>query len=156
MPLTPAEKQRRYREQRKNNLEKEAECKGNDLERYHASKNLVGDLTTRFNIEHSKRNGETNASPAPSDQDQVIPTACKRLSTPQLSISRENTPNSIKLAATRGRKQVKRDRSKLIRDKMKLQLHVFLKKNKMQKRYLLDDMKNLYLSFKREKPYVEM
>ncbi|CAB3240561.1 unnamed protein product [Arctia plantaginis] len=106
MPLTPAEKQRRYREQRKNNLEKEAEYKGNDLERYHASKNLVGDLTTRFNIEHSKRNGETNASPAPSDQDQVIPTAYKRLSTPQLSISRENTPNSIKLAATRGRKQV--------------------------------------------------
>lgn len=47
MPLTPAEKQRRYRERRKSNPEKEAESKRKDRDRYHANKRLVRDLKSR-------------------------------------------------------------------------------------------------------------
>ncbi|CAH4023790.1 unnamed protein product [Pieris brassicae] len=49
MPLTPAEKQRRYRARRKNNPERDAEFKRKDRERYHINKRLVRDLTT---LEH--------------------------------------------------------------------------------------------------------
>ncbi|GBP93100.1 Mariner Mos1 transposase [Eumeta japonica] len=42
MPLTPAEKQRRYRERRKNNPEKDAESKRKDRERYHCKQTLTG------------------------------------------------------------------------------------------------------------------
>ncbi|CAK1583097.1 unnamed protein product [Parnassius mnemosyne] len=47
MALTPAEKQRRYRERRKKDPEKEAANKRKDLERYHAKKRLVKNLTSR-------------------------------------------------------------------------------------------------------------
>lgn len=45
--LTPAERQRRYRENRKNYPEKVAEVKRKDLERYHAQKKLVADMSIR-------------------------------------------------------------------------------------------------------------
>lgn len=43
--LTPAERQRRCREKRKNYPEKVAEIKRKNLERYHARKKLVADLS---------------------------------------------------------------------------------------------------------------
>lgn len=45
--LTPAEKQRRYREKLKNDPEKVAEIKRKNLERYHARKKLVADMSIR-------------------------------------------------------------------------------------------------------------
>lgn len=45
--LTPAERQRRCREKRKNDPEKVAEIKRKDLERYHARKKLVGDMSVQ-------------------------------------------------------------------------------------------------------------
>ncbi|CAH2085774.1 unnamed protein product [Euphydryas editha] len=45
--LTPAERQRRCREKRKNDPEKVAEIKRKDLERYHARKKLVADMSIR-------------------------------------------------------------------------------------------------------------
>ncbi|CAH0399057.1 unnamed protein product [Chilo suppressalis] len=45
MALTPAEKQRCYREKRKIYPEKEAKAKRKDLERYHARKRLVTDIS---------------------------------------------------------------------------------------------------------------
>lgn len=45
--LTPAERQRRCREKRKNDPEKVAEIKRKDLERYHARKKLVADMSMR-------------------------------------------------------------------------------------------------------------
>lgn len=148
MPLTPAEKQRRYRERRKNNAEKEAESKRKDRERYHKHKRLVRDLTTREHRAIKKKWRSANArrrvqaralrnimhtpessppclnSPAPTDQNQVT--------------SYENTPSSTTSAAVRGRKQVKRNRSKLFRDNMKLkeQLEAANKRyEKYKKRY---------------------
>lgn len=47
MPLSAAEKQRRCREKMKKDLEKFAEEKRKNLERYHARKKLVKDMTTR-------------------------------------------------------------------------------------------------------------
>lgn len=163
MPLTPAEKQRRYRERRKNNPEKEAESKRKDLERYHANKRLVRDLTTREHRAIKKKWRSANArwrdkaralriimhtpesspprsnSPALIGQDQVISRAShRRLSTPQRSTSRENTPNSTTTVAKRGRKQVIRNRSKLFRDNMRLkeQLEAVNKRcEKYKKRY---------------------
>lgn len=162
MPLTPAEKQRRYRERRKNNPEKDAESKRKDRERYHANKRLVRDLTTREHRAIKKKWRSANArrkdkvralrvvtytpepspprlnSPAAPSQDQIIPNADRRLFTPQLSTSRENTPSSISSSASRGRKQVKRNRSKLFRDNIKLkeQLEAINKSyQKYKKRY---------------------
>lgn len=47
MPLSAAERQRRCRERRKTQPDKFAEVKRKDLERYHARKKLVKDMTTR-------------------------------------------------------------------------------------------------------------
>lgn len=45
--LTPAERQRRCREKRKKYPEKVAEIRRKDLERYHARKKLVADLSVQ-------------------------------------------------------------------------------------------------------------
>ncbi|XP_060806083.1 uncharacterized protein LOC132902979 [Amyelois transitella] len=126
-----AEKQRRYRERCKNNPEKVAEAKRKDLERYHAKKRLVKDLWRSAN---SRRKDKARAlrivmhtpesTPPRLDSrasiDQVISRDYRRSSTPQLSTSRENTPHSTTSSVVRGRKQVKRNRSKLFRDNTKL------------------------------------
>ncbi|CAH0558569.1 unnamed protein product [Brassicogethes aeneus] len=142
MPLTPAEKQRRYRERRKNNPEKEAESRRKDRERYHAKKCLVRDLSASEHRAIKKKWRSANArrknSPAPSDQHQLIPNADHRLSTPQPSDSRELTLSSIISTASRGRKKVHRNRSKLFRDNIKLkeQLEAIKKRSeKYKKRY---------------------
>lgn len=46
-PLSAAERQRRYREKRKNHPEKDAEAKRKGLERYHAQKKLVKDMSPK-------------------------------------------------------------------------------------------------------------
>lgn len=45
--ITPAERQRRCQEKRKHYPEKVAEIKRKDLERYHARKKLVADMSMR-------------------------------------------------------------------------------------------------------------
>lgn len=115
MPLTPAEKQRRYRERRKNNPEKEAEVKRKDLEWYHLP---------------------CLNSPVPIGQN--VSRDYLRIATTRLSASRGNTPSSTTSSTVRGRKQVKRNRSKLFRDntKLKEQLEAVNKKHeKYKKRY---------------------
>ncbi|CAH0397655.1 unnamed protein product [Chilo suppressalis] len=161
MSLTPAVKQRRYRERRRNNQEKEEETKRKDRERYHANKRLVSDLTTRqhraikkkWRCANARRRDKAKAlsmimhtpesspprsnSPAITDQHQVVLRAYRHLSTPRLSTSRESTPNSTS-AAVRGRKQIKTNRSRLFRDNMKLkeQLEAVNKRyEKYKKRY---------------------
>lgn len=59
--LKAAERQRRYREKRKNYLEKLAEVKRKDLERYHTRKKLVADMTVRENGNNKmKKEGRTS------------------------------------------------------------------------------------------------
>lgn len=55
VPLTPPEKQRRYRERRKNNLEKEAESRRKGRKRYRAKKRLVPDLSAREHRDIKKK-----------------------------------------------------------------------------------------------------
>lgn len=47
MALTPAEKQRKYRERRKNDKEKNEENKKKDHERYHKNKILISDMSEK-------------------------------------------------------------------------------------------------------------
>ncbi|CAG9784023.1 unnamed protein product [Diatraea saccharalis] len=119
MPFTAAEKQRRYREWRQNNPERRKD-KARSL---------------RIIMHTPESTPPRSNSPAPIAQ---IISRDRRLSTPQLSTSRENTPNSIASSAVRGRKQVKRNRFKLFRDntKLKEQLEAVNKKyEKYKKRY---------------------
>ncbi|XP_025828833.1 uncharacterized protein LOC112904017 [Agrilus planipennis] len=143
MPLTPAEKQRRYRERRRNNQEKEEETKRKDRERYHANKRLVRDLTTRehraikkkWRCANARRRDKAKALSMIMHTPESSPPRSN--SPPRLSTSRESTPNSTS-AAVRGRKQIKRNRSKLFRDNMKLkeQLETVNKRHeKYKKRY---------------------
>ncbi|XP_059053671.1 uncharacterized protein LOC131847958 [Achroia grisella] len=87
MPLTPAGKQRRYRERRKNNPEKEAESKRKDLERYHANKRLVRDLTTREHRAIKKKWRSANAKRRDKARTHIV-----SMHTPESSPSRLNSP----------------------------------------------------------------
>lgn len=124
--LTPAERQRRYREKRKNDPEKIAEIKRKDLERFHARKKLVADMSERehrhkkriWQEENKKRREKKKMleevllnTPAPSripETQRTTPPA-----TPK--------PSEVSTRSSRGRKKVKRDRSKLYRDNIKFQ-----------------------------------
>lgn len=150
MALTPAEKQRRYRERRKSNHEKEAANKKKDLERYHAKKRLVKDLTSRehraikkkWRAANAKRRDRAKAlrivmhtpesspgimtprlrTPNSQGQNQVLPRDLTSIR--RLSTPQLSTPHenspSTTSAAKRGRKYVKRNRSKLFRENLKL------------------------------------
>lgn len=69
MPLTPAEKQRRYRNKRKLDPVKDEEARKKALDRYHKTKRLVKDLTScehrqakrKWRIANSKRRARIHA-----------------------------------------------------------------------------------------------
>nr|CAI5853186.1 unnamed protein product [Callosobruchus analis] len=109
MPLTAAENQRRYRERRKMDPEREADSKRKDLERYHANKRLVRDLTPREHriIKKKWRSANTKRKDQAKALREVMHTS-------------ESSPDITKIIAKRGRKQVKRNRSKLYRDNLRL------------------------------------
>ncbi|CAG5017997.1 unnamed protein product [Parnassius apollo] len=145
MALTPAEKQRRYRERRKKDPEKEAANKRKDLERYHAKKRLVKNATSqehraikKWRAANARRRDRTKAlrvvmhtpesspgimtprsrTPTPLGPNQVLPRVLpsnRRLSTPQLLTPHESSPSSTTSAAKWGRKQLKRNRTKLFK-----------------------------------------
>nr|CAH7721805.1 unnamed protein product [Callosobruchus chinensis] len=125
--LTAAERQRRCREKRKNDPEKVAEVKRKDLERYHARKKLVADMSVRehrimkrkWQQENKKRREKKQLlenvllnSPPPSPIPE-LPEVAK--------MSHPATPTRSEGSSSRGRKKVKRDRTKLYRDNIKLQ-----------------------------------
>lgn len=144
MALTAAEKQRRYRERRKNNPVKEMASKKKDLERYHAKKRLVKDLTPRehrtlkkkWRIANAKRRDrrralrvvmntpestpgiETPRSASPINDGQnlasVLSPALELLSSPRLSTSRQNSATPSMSSVS------KRGRNKVKRDRSKL------------------------------------
>lgn len=117
MPLSAAERQRRCREKRKKDPEKVAEVKRKDLERYHARKKLVKDMTARehremtrkWQVRNKKRREQqkalqnvlmnTPASTPPPSSPRLLPLSPR---------SRSLTPASS-TASARGRKQVRRD-----------------------------------------------
>ncbi|CAH0397863.1 unnamed protein product [Chilo suppressalis] len=158
MALTAAEKQRRYREKRKLNPEKVAEAKRKDLERYHAKKRLVKDMTPRehrvskkkWRVANAKRRDRQRAlriimhtpestpgveTPPPSDMisRNFSPrfVTARRLSTPQPPTPRYGSASPNISAKARGRKKVKRDRSKLLRENLKFKEEL----QKMKKKY---------------------
>nr|CAH7753912.1 unnamed protein product [Callosobruchus chinensis] len=117
--LTAAERQRRCREKRKNDPEKVAEVKRKDLERYHARKKLVADMSVRehrimkrkWQQENKKRREKKQLlenvllnSPPPSPIPE-LPEVAK--------MSHPATPTRSEGSSSRGRKKVKRDRTKL-------------------------------------------
>ncbi|KAH9630106.1 hypothetical protein HF086_004812 [Spodoptera exigua] len=129
MALSAAERQRRCREKRKLNPELVAEVKRKDLERYHARKKLVKDMTPKehkkikrqWQIRNKKRRERqktlqnvlmnTPASTPPPSSPRLLPLSPRSLSL---------TPTSS-VASSRGRKQVRRDRSRLYRQNIQLQ-----------------------------------
>ncbi|KAL4705686.1 hypothetical protein ACJJTC_018759 [Scirpophaga incertulas] len=132
MALTPAEKQRRYRQKLKLDPEKCAEAKRKHRERYHSNKKLVKDMTER---EHrcAKRKWKT-ANKKRRERQRAARIVLESLESPS-STPQSGSPVS---PASRGRRQVRRDRSALYRQNVKLQeeLEEFKKKcNKYKKRY---------------------
>ncbi|CAH1958438.1 unnamed protein product [Acanthoscelides obtectus] len=130
MALTPAEKQRRYRLKLKLDPVKNDEAKRKHLERYHAKKKLVKDMTERehraakrrWKIANKKRRERQKAA------QQLVE------NTPPFT-PRSGTPDSPRC---RSRKRVRRDQSALYRQNVKLQeeLERLKKKcNKYKKRY---------------------
>ncbi|XP_045513418.1 uncharacterized protein LOC123707427 isoform X2 [Pieris brassicae] len=100
MPLTPAEKQRRYRARRKNNPERDAEFKRKDRERYHINKRLVRDLTTlehraikaKWRSANARRKGKME-QPAPGSTVSVVsstpfPASTAAMEDPRMSKAR--------------------------------------------------------------------
>ncbi|CAG5042661.1 unnamed protein product [Parnassius apollo] len=124
-PLSAAERQLRCQEKRKSDPEKVAEVKRKDLERYHARKKLVADINAKKHRIMKRKWQQANKKRRKKKQmlENVL------LATPALSPIPENPqirPHSAKptlseASSARGRKKVKRDRSKMYRDNIKLQ-----------------------------------
>lgn len=133
-PLTAAERQRRCREKRKNDQEKVAEVRRKDLERYHARKKLVKDMTTR---EHRiiKRKWQRHNKKRREKREMLQSTVMNTPDpSPVLESVRELTPAlSSGSCSSRGRNKVKRDRSKVYRTNIKLQEQVKGLEKKLRK-----------------------
>ena len=145
MALTAAEKQKRYRAKVKQDPEREAELKRRHCLRYHSKKILVKDMTERehrnakrrWKLANKKRRDEQKAL------QNLFPVTPEHTPPP--------TPNPHQVL---GRKQVRRDRSALYRQNVKLQEELENLKRQCQKykkRYqrakrsrLVEDDKNKY------------
>ncbi|XP_073947824.1 uncharacterized protein [Choristoneura fumiferana] len=141
MPLTPAQKQKRYREKLKQNSEKHEEAKKKHRELYHKTKRLVKDLTPKekkhANLIWKLRQREYRKK----QKNLQTVLAATPPSTPVSELLELNAeinqtpPPSPQLAPPkeRGRKKVKRNRSKLYRQNKKLKEDLELLKKKCEK-----------------------
>lgn len=135
--LTAAERQRRCREKRKNDPEKVAEVKRKDLERYHARKKLVADMTARKHRIMKRKWQQGNKKRR--EKKQMLENVL--LNTPAPSPTPEDlqmrhqtpTPSEVSTTTSRGRKKVKRDRTKLYRDNITLQEKIDQLEKKVRK-----------------------
>ncbi|CAG9840726.1 unnamed protein product [Diabrotica balteata] len=125
--LTAAERQRRCREKRKNDPEKVAEVKRKDLERYHARKKLVANMSVREHQIMKRKWQQGNKKRREKKQmlENLLlntPTPSTISEAPEISSSSCcATPTPSEACSSRGRKKVRRDRTKLYRDNIKLQ-----------------------------------
>lgn len=132
-PLTPAEKQRRYKEKLKKDPEKYEEYKRKKRENYHAKKRLVQELTPKEkynarviwrlrkkNLREKKKNLKRILDVTPPSS----PTLQERNHTPPMSPILqpvENTPRNRHSAKTeKGKKTVKTNRPNLYKENLKL------------------------------------
>lgn len=123
--LTAAERQRRCRGKQKNDPEKVAEVKRKDLERYHTRKKLVADMTVREHRMMKRKWQQENKKRKEKKQmlENVLlntPTASPLPVDPQMR-PYSATPTNPEVSSSRGRKRVKRDRTKLYRENIRLQ-----------------------------------
>lgn len=136
--LTPAERQRRCREKRKNDPQKVAEIKRKDLERYHARKKLVADMSTREHRLKKRMWQEANKKRREKKKmlEEVLlntPAPSPTPETPRMTPSATPTPSEVSTHSSRGRKKVKRDRTKLYRDNIKFQEKIYQLEKKIRK-----------------------
>ncbi|CAH1636783.1 unnamed protein product [Spodoptera littoralis] len=137
MALTPAEKQRRYREKLKQDPVKLAEAKSKHLQRYHATKKLVKDMTEREHRSAKRKWKMANRKRRERQKSVQVILDITPASTP-----RSGTPVS---PSSRGRRKVRRDRSALYRQNKKLEEEnekLKRKCNKYKKRYQRQKGKN--------------
>lgn len=130
MASTNAEKQRRYRLKLKLDPIKNAEAKKKHLERYHANKKLVKDMTER---EH--RNIKRKWKTANKKRRERQKCAQQIMNITPASSPRSGTPVSPR---SRGRRQIRRDRSAVYRKNLKIQEELEKMKwlcDKYKKRY---------------------
>lgn len=113
MALTNAEKQRRYRLKLKLDPAKNAEAKKKHLERYHANKKLVKDMTEREHRSAKRKwkNANKKRRERQKTAQQIMDTTPP--SSPQ--------PGPLVSPRSRGRRQIRRDRSAMYRKNIKLQ-----------------------------------
>lgn len=142
MALTPAEKQKRYRERLKQNVEKYAESKRKHREHYHKTKRLVKDLTPKEKkyankiwklrqreYRQRKKNLQMilDVTPPSSPASSVVNFRVQANQTPPAA-----SPSSIS-SRKQGRKKVKRDRSKLYKENKRLREVIEKLKKKYEK-----------------------
>lgn len=124
MPLTAAEKQRRYRERRKLNKEKVEDNKEKDRERYHRNKKLVNELTGREKRLKRRKWRQVKQK--------------QRKALKMLNTVIDNTPPSSPSGlhqnnAVRDRKKVRRERSEVHRKNIRLEAENIKLKKKVDK-----------------------
>lgn len=114
MALTPAEKQRRYRERRKNDKEKNEENKKKDRERYHKNKVLINDMSDRRKRAQRKSWRKAKAERkvrAKNHADNEVESS---------KITSTATINNEQISKSRGRKKKRRDRCNLYKENLML------------------------------------
>lgn len=123
MVLTAAEKQRRYRERRKLNKDKDEEYKKNARDRYHKTKRLKCDMSTRENrLNRRKWRAKKTKQREQKKHDNSL-----LLSPDQVKNNQQNS----------GRKKMRRDRTKLYKDNINLKMEnkkLMQKVEKLRKR----------------------
>ncbi|XP_042907124.1 uncharacterized protein [Parasteatoda tepidariorum] len=132
MPLTAAEKQRRYRERRKLDKNKEEECKLKARDRYHKTKKLANDMSAR---EHRLARKKWRTKKAKQRQ------RIKQNSSPLL------TSNAKKELTGSARKKMRRDRTKLYKENINLKIEnkkIKQKVEKLRKRVYRAKISNRY------------
>lgn len=125
MPLTAAAKQRRYRERLKQNVNKLEESKRKARERYHAKKRLIDTMSDR-----EKRRKRRNWREQKKRQrcKMNLPHVLEDTPPPSPQPEGQNATNS-----SRGRKKLRRDRSKLYTENKSLRIRNKLLEKKVNK-----------------------
>ena len=114
MALTPAEKQRRYRERRKKDKEKDEENKKKDRERYHQKKKLINDMFERGKRAQQKRWRKAKAEQKERARNHVD----NKIGSPE--ITSHVVIKNEQLNKIQGGKKIRRDRCKLYKENLKL------------------------------------
>ncbi|CAH1115461.1 unnamed protein product [Psylliodes chrysocephalus] len=130
MPLTPAEKQRQYRERKKQNPVKEAETREKALIMYLTKKKLVKDMTPREHRSAKKKLKKANKKRR--EQQKAVQRLMAIDTPPASPVGTPRNLSPAMRAHVLGRRKVRPDGTKLFRENQKLLTEI----EKIRRQYL--------------------